>query len=385
MFHKKGYTEALDANCCVYMSDTAIEPAVKANLQRGATRLEDAKEVWKDWHPGSDEKVLDLVHPSLFPLIYGRSRVLPRGVVPLYDCEVFSGLGETIPLPSDSQNTEPSDNLDKSSSEDESVPFAPGFQFTEKSDYSDKFQWLPADISYDGGKVKVRSYINLHPSGNEDLYSAVEHVIASAIPLWIETLVSTQFPGTHRIGNDFGDGWTKKPSDENPDEQDIQETEDENDNDDDDDEEDLGEPAIPHPKESKPRQKVRAEILAQDPNVDATDMEKEFHHIHGMLQQKGFQVIVKLANIHLTPKKSTYDGGSWHIEGKLNEHIVASALYYYDSENITDSYLAFREGVESEQVQDLGYPQERYQALTEIFGIQDHGRRHPSPGQDQHT
>jgi len=29
-----------------------------------------------DWRYGSDGQVLDLIHPSLFPLIYGHSRVL---------------------------------------------------------------------------------------------------------------------------------------------------------------------------------------------------------------------------------------------------------------------------------------------------------------------
>jgi Protein of unknown function (DUF4246) len=29
------------------------------------------------------------------------------------------------------------------------------------------------------------------------------------------------------------------------------------------------------------------------------------------------QVIVKLANIHLTPEKPDYEGGTWHVEGKL--------------------------------------------------------------------
>lgn len=33
--------------------------------------------------------------------------------------------------------------------------------------------------------------------------------------------------------------------------------------------------------------------------------------------QNGLQVIVKLANIELTPEKPEYDGGSWHIEGQL--------------------------------------------------------------------
>ena len=33
------------------------------------------------------------------------------------------------------------------------------------------------------------------------------------------------------------------------------------------------------------------------------------------------QIIVKLANIHLTPEKPRYEGGSWHVEGQLNEYM----------------------------------------------------------------
>lgn len=31
------------------------------------------------------------------------------------------------------------------------------------------------------------------------------------------------------------------------------------------------------------------------------------------------QIIVKLANIHLTPEQPEYPGGSWHVEGQANE------------------------------------------------------------------
>ncbi|KAG9020178.1 hypothetical protein FRB95_004959 [Tulasnella sp. JGI-2019a] len=57
------------------------------------------------------------------------------------------------------------------------------------------------------------------------------------------------------------------------------------------------------------------------------------------------QVIVKLANIHLAPEKPEYQGGSWHVEGMQNENIIASGIYYYDSENITESTLAFRTAI----------------------------------------
>ena len=33
--------------------------------------------------------------------------------------------------------------------------------------------------------------------------------------------------------------------------------------------------------------------------------------------QRGLQVIIKLANIQLTPEKSDYEGGTWHVEGQM--------------------------------------------------------------------
>jgi hypothetical protein len=43
---------------------------------------------------------------------------------------------------------------------------------------------------------------------------------------------------------------------------------------------------------------------------DKVDLQKEY-------ADKGLQIIVKLANIHLTPEKPNYDGGTWHVEGQL--------------------------------------------------------------------
>jgi uncharacterized protein DUF4246 len=36
-----------------------------------------------------------------------------------------------------------------------------------------------------------------------------------------------------------------------------------------------------------------------------------------LYSEKGLQVIVKLAGIHLTPEKPSYGGGTWHVEGQL--------------------------------------------------------------------
>ncbi|MEU1321082.1 DUF4246 family protein [Streptomyces tibetensis] len=78
------------------------------------------------------------------------------------------------------------------------------------------------------------------------------------------------------------------------------------------------------------------------------------------------QVIVKLATIHLTPDKPEYPGGSWHVEGMLNERIVSTGIYYWDSENITESRLSFRAALD-----DPDYQQNDDNGLREVYGLED--------------
>ncbi|KAI1091929.1 hypothetical protein F5B19DRAFT_456821 [Rostrohypoxylon terebratum] len=59
----------------------------------------------------------------------------------------------------------------------------------------------------------------------------------------------------------------------------------------------------------------------------------------------GIQVIFKMANIYLSPKEPRFVGRDWGLEDTSNEHIVATAIYDYDAENITESRITFRENV----------------------------------------
>lgn len=59
-------------------------------------------------------------------------------------------------------------------------------------------------------------------------------------------------------------------------------------------------------------------------------------------KDSGLQIIVKMTSIELTPEKPELPPGGWRVEGQMNENIVATALYYVDSENITESYIDFR-------------------------------------------
>lgn len=89
-------------------------------------------------------------------------------------------------------------------------------------------------------------------------------------------------------------------------------------------------------------------------------------------RESGLQIIVKMASIELTPEKPEFPVGGWHVEGQMNEHICATALYYLDSENITNSSLSFRmqtsaymgEGDEYEVNQDAYHWMESFYGTT---------------------
>ncbi|KAJ0272376.1 hypothetical protein Brms1b_013474 [Colletotrichum noveboracense] len=122
--------------------------------QQGVAALEGIPENEKDWHPGGDGKVLDRVHPSLWPLVFGKSRIVALGAC---------GIGDVIPVPKKRYpNNQSSDDL-----------------------WSVKYQWLPCDIDIEEGKPKIMSYINdLHPKHHAGLYTAIEKVLEKALPMW---------------------------------------------------------------------------------------------------------------------------------------------------------------------------------------------------------
>jgi len=54
-----------------------------------------------------------------------------------------------------------------------------------------------------------------------------------------------------------------------------------------------------------------------------------------------------------------------------NEAIVSTALFYYDCDNISESLIAFRQHVECGI--DIGYEQNDFCAVEEIYGFENEG------------
>jgi hypothetical protein len=82
----------------------------------------------------------------------------------------------------------------------------------------------------------------------------------------------------------------------------------------------------------------------------------------------GLQIIVKMASIELTPEKPEFAPGGWHVEGQMNEHIVGTALYYLDSENVTDTHLEFRTLTSSDQYDKYPVDQQCFNWMESVFG-----------------
>jgi hypothetical protein len=160
---KGGIAVVLDTAAAVFKADGRVPDDVRAALLEAIKPLE-AQE--PDWHPGSDGKVLDLVHPSLWPLVYGTSTQL-QSEMGIAEAIPLIGAGHVVPEP-----TVSSLGLGK-----------PGNWRM----WSKKFQWLPCEVSFgaDGAQpAQVTSYINnAHPVANAALYPVIGRLVDAALPM----------------------------------------------------------------------------------------------------------------------------------------------------------------------------------------------------------
>ncbi|KAF7554625.1 hypothetical protein G7Z17_g2757 [Cylindrodendrum hubeiense] len=361
IYVKTGLIPVMDYSACALKSDCLIPDDLREALKSAVAPLENVPVDRKDWHPGSDDRVLDLVHPSLWPLLYGRSRILPDKRINLQNCLEYCGTGLTLP------------KLPKPPAVDTLWnPFP-------VETLSSRFQWLPCDVDLTGDHPRIDSYINnLHPVRHALLYPVIEKFIEKALPAWDivyrwpkEFQVQRLF--TNRVSircsvPEICSKWdtrtcyeSSRPPNENEVLMDL----------DDDGYPDSEQERLDYQwfKETHP-------MNLPDPKPDLNDLvkfdEKDVKTSGFFAGASRIQVIVKLANIHLTPDKPHYDGGSWHIEGQLNEHICSTALYYYDCDNITDCRLDFRTQADEEKLRsNLSYDQGDHDSIYATFGIRN--------------
>jgi len=163
-------------------SDTLVSPELHEALREAFARLKADQASNPDWHPNTNETVQDLVHPSMYPLVYGRSRFLPDELVGVQDAvDKWAGKGEVIPKRAEwdePPNQQGPGRLYSNA--------GIGGSFIDRSYWSTTYQWLPANLEFnDDGTVEFTSYINnLHPTKYLDIYVTIEKLLNAALPLW---------------------------------------------------------------------------------------------------------------------------------------------------------------------------------------------------------
>ncbi|KAG2731292.1 hypothetical protein G9P44_005708 [Scheffersomyces stipitis] len=315
-FEGKEYSIGCDDK--IVFADKAIDPQLTATFKRDIDKLAESFGGDLDYHPKTDNKVIDLVHPSLFPLQYG--------ITPIYS---------------------------SNKNQVEVVEYEEKIEFFKNAvmpfGISKNFQWLPALLSFNkaSSSFEFISYINnLHPAKHAKLYSSIQAIFNSVLPglnYILSKAVSKEYIRIEipKYNDAYSDEYKQKLEDIwNGEDAVADEIWDE-----------LQDNRVNYLKTFTP-------IYDQGPIIDKEiDVVRDFQKL---------KVIVKLANIELTPERPTYEGGAWHVEGTINEDIVATVLYYYDSENITESKLKFRTGFE-----DPEYEQNDDDYGREIFGVND--------------
>eukprot|EP01122_Echinamoeba_exundans_P004957 TRINITY_DN15158_c0_g1_i1.p1 TRINITY_DN15158_c0_g1~~TRINITY_DN15158_c0_g1_i1.p1 ORF type:complete len:677 (+),score=140.80 TRINITY_DN15158_c0_g1_i1:213-2033(+) len=359
-----------------WIADNLVPKELKDRLLKAVAPFENVPDAEKDWHPGSDEQVLDLVHPSLFCLVYGVTRQLQDGLIAVPALKHMGG-GEIVLSPA---GLNPPERKRQRQYYDYDAP-------PKDYDTSAKYQWLPSefDISPEG-KVKISSYVNnIHPIKNKDMYFVLEEIFERFVPLFNKVLqdLARWDPQTFTsLGNEDYypqvPAWDEELEEAPPGGVDLNEV-------------DTEVADVMDHEEAEVAAELHAELaeladeMAQEPQVVPPEVELEAKPMDvdesgeseseeeqaaeenippqeepsveyeffppipdDSIDIRGHrvQVIVKLANIILTPENSVYRGGSWHVEGMKNEAIVATGIYYYESQNITTSRLAFRKVIQ---------------------------------------
>ena len=281
----------------VWRSDALIPDELQDQLISAVSPLEDVPDAEKDWHPRSKNQVLDLVHPSLYPIVYNRTFIQDPQTG---KCEVL----------------EPQDD-------------------SHEYYISEKFQWLPSDfvVAEDGAVTLASPYINnVHPRKHAALESVIPRLLERAIPLWERVLSDTSRPllpfRTKSKDEDSLPDCLFADADKN------------------------------YPDSDESRGPDRYAWLSKR-NLKLPDARDKYTGDLDVMRTptvslKGttIQCIIKLADIVLTPEKPKYPGGKWHVEGRRviasipfgrnahlcssgmkNEHIISSFVYVSPSSN----------------------------------------------------
>ncbi|KAJ5924927.1 hypothetical protein N7454_007566 [Penicillium verhagenii] len=385
----------------------------------------------------SESPVRDVVDPFMYPLIYGRTRVLTAGgKVDMERPESWRlSQSQIAPIPE-----KPDDKHEEMHVEERKKKSLMDSRYIGKRNYwSTAFQCLPCEVALNNqGGAEITSYINgVHPKEMR-IYKALEGLISAAIQPWNEMLIlgdqgrtpirirtydfqvegSVWYPKSYYLLNNAREERTPLiTEDEWPDVRSrVREYL------------DLPEPekrdriwpdtgyhdilASIEPWQWKSSEELEKLIIAKynrlysvkgvGPGISFTydewktgentglaimpkwkdpkwsgpdkpetpsipDPDHQYYSISLQDQFKGLQIICRVSAIELTPEKPFYGGDLHHnVAGVLNDHIVSTAVCYFDMNNIKDAKVSFQQET---LIDSDDFNISKYTAMDRLFDV----------------
>ena len=303
----------------VFKSDVAVPKSLSAEFRNTAASLQRATR-----HTNPVNKVSHIVDPYSYPFSWEHTRTLhfeePLG---LSDCISRTCEGQLARQPAESD-----------------CPDDARSRYKNDMAFSRRFQYLPFEITFGDrgeGGAKITSYINnVHPMKHRNIYNILESFIDKTIPMFNHSIMAIKAPSYENVRLHVAfmgrEPFIKKDVDDfRPAEQrtvlDFADT------------------------QGRYRDWLRV------------DLKKEFWNI-------GLQYVPHVQEIILTPEESIFNGEDWHVQGQRNERICATAVYIYNSENITSARISFRRRIHDEEASLAAGAIQEPPFAPEIYGAQ---------------
>ncbi|CAG8888095.1 unnamed protein product [Penicillium egyptiacum] len=394
-FKRTGYVAVFDADSRVIKSQVhddllkelreSMSPLFSESRSASSSALDDTT------RSDSENPVRHMVDPFMYPLVYGRTRVLTDGgKVDLERPRSWrQSQSQIASIPEKPSNRHKEMHLEERKQRD-----LRDFRHHRKRKYwSNAFQCLPCEVALTERGARITSYVNgVHPK-ERAIYKALEGLISAAMQPWNEMLILgdqgrtpirirtydfqvegiNSHPKLYYYLNNAREGrappiteeeWSDKRYRIWPDSgyhdllasmQPWQWNS----------SEELEELILAKNKrlyavrgvepgtsfaydEWKTGENTGRAIMPKWSEPDGTplipDPDHQYYSISLQDQSEGLQIIVRVSTIELTPEKPLYGGDPHHnVAGILNEHIVSTATCYFDMHNIKNAKVSFQQ------------------------------------------
>ncbi|KAJ2686757.1 hypothetical protein IWW39_003397 [Coemansia spiralis] len=279
--HSPSSNIRLSAADGVWLSDTLIDAETTKEPRDYASVLGSVPDKQKDWHPEIRSRALNLIDPSLYPLVYGHSWLHRKPIASPQAALNLDTLGER---PGSLDEWRQALN---GTGDDQPEHYLPVVDEMKASYASGKFSWLPSEFRVDDSRaVMIESYINnLHPVRHATLYPIIASIFSKFLPLLEHVLTDLVHPRQLRVELDLYNCYS-----------------------------------YDGPKPERDDQSYYEYL------DDLRDWEDSATYVEP--EPKSFSV---------------YGGKGWSIAGLDNKCIIATGIFFYDVVNISQCSLEFRE------------------------------------------